>query len=493
MSACFVVVGCTPRLPPELTPPPAPREFRAAWVATVDNIDWPSQRTLTSEQQQHEIITILDRAAELKLNAIIFQVRTSCDALYDSKLEPWSEYLTGTQGQAPDPYYDPLKMWIDEAHKRGIELHAWFNPYRARHPSAKSPNAANHLANRKPKVVKQYGQYLWLDPAEPEAARHSLAVFLDVARRYDVDGIHIDDYFYPYPISVEGKEVDFPDEPAWEDYRKKGGKLARADWRRQNIDRFIKRLYHDLKRTRRELKFGISPFGIGKPSQRPAGIEGFSQYDKLYADAELWLSRGWCDYFTPQLYWPIAQTKQAFPVLMSYWLAQNPKQLHVWPGLFTSRINQRQNPWKPEEIVNQISVTRDKSSHDPGHVHFSVKALMGDQNALVEELKSGPYKDPALVPPTKWLDGWRPPPPSARIAARSTASIHLTLSPGWFDRPWLWAIWMKEGSQWTFKVVPGSMRELEIPAIATHGSVTAVVVSSVDRCGNESDRVLAAE
>jgi uncharacterized lipoprotein YddW (UPF0748 family) len=486
-----------------LTPPPAPREFRAAWVATVDNIDWPSKRTLTTEQQQKEIIAILDRAAELKLNAIVLQVRTSCDALYESKLEPWSEYLTGTQGKPPEPYYDPLKMWTDQAHKRGIELHAWFNPYRARHPSARSPNAPTHIAEKNPKVVKRYGQYLWLDPGEPQAAEQSLRVFLDVTRRYDVDGIHIDDYFYPYPTSAPAAEttsttspttrpeLDFPDDPSWQRYTKKGGKLSRADWRRSNIDRFIKKLYQDLKWTRRDVKFGISPFGIGKPAQRPAGIMGFSQYDKLYADADLWLNKGWCDYFTPQLYWPIARTKQSFPVLLAYWISQNSSHRHIWPGLFTSKVTARDEGWSAQEFVDQIQVTREKAPDDPGHVHFSMKALMGDRNGLAELLKSGPYRQHALVPATPWLDGWRPPAPSCYAYRVSEGAFRLRLSPGWFDRPWLWAIWIKQGSTWTFKVIPGAMREVDLLLNPEPGNVEGIVVSAVDRCGNESDRVLA--
>src|SRR6478609_6698781 len=207
---------------PELAtqPPAAPREFRAAWVATVANIDWPSKKGLSTAEQQAEMHAMLDKAVELKLNAIIFQIRTSADAFYDSKLEPWSEYLTGTQGQAPEPFYDPLALWVSEAHKRGLELHAWFNPFRARQSAAKSAQAASHLSNTRPDWVKSYGDQLWIDPGEPAAADHSIAVFKDVLQRYEVDGIHIDDYFYPYAVNdpVSKQEIDFPDEPSWQRY-----------------------------------------------------------------------------------------------------------------------------------------------------------------------------------------------------------------------------------------------------------------------------------
>jgi uncharacterized lipoprotein YddW (UPF0748 family) len=182
-----------------LTPPKPEREFRGVWIATVDNIDWPSKKDLSTAEQKAELIVLLDRAAKLKLNAVIFQVRPQCDALYASQFEPWSEFLTSQMGKAPSPFWDPLAFVIAEAHKRGLELHAWFNPYRALHPAAKGPVSANHISKAKPQLVRSYGKYLWLDPGEREVQEHSLAVVMDVVKRYDVDGIHFDDYFYPYP------------------------------------------------------------------------------------------------------------------------------------------------------------------------------------------------------------------------------------------------------------------------------------------------------
>src|SRR5579871_770045 len=223
-----------------LEKPPLPnREFRAVWIATVANIDWPSRPGLPVEQQQEELLTILDMAAQLKLNAVILQVRPACDALYDSKLEPWSEYLTGTQGTPPSPYYDPLEFAVTEAHKRGLELHAWFNPYRARHIIAKSPLASGHIGKTHPELVKSYGGYLWLDPGERAVQDYSLRVILDVVHRYDIDGVHIDDYFYPYRVKDSRKqEVPFPDDASWQRYVTRGGKQNRDEWRRQNVDTF---------------------------------------------------------------------------------------------------------------------------------------------------------------------------------------------------------------------------------------------------------------
>jgi uncharacterized lipoprotein YddW (UPF0748 family) len=229
------------------SPPPLPREFRGVWVATVANIDWPSKPGLPAEQQQKEFVAILDKCVELKMNAVIFQVRPMADALYESKLEPWSEYLTGAIGKPPEPRYDPLAFAVKEAHARGLELHAWFNPYRARHPSAKSPAPDDHITKRRPDLAKPYGTHYWMNPTNKEVQDHSIAVFLDVVRRYDIDGIHIDDYFYPYKERKDGKTIEFPDDDTWAAYRKSGGKLSRDDWRRDAVNQFIRRMYVEVK------------------------------------------------------------------------------------------------------------------------------------------------------------------------------------------------------------------------------------------------------
>ncbi len=218
------------------TPPPVHREFRAAWIATVDNIDWPSKPGLPPTEQRQELIALLDLVADLRMNAVVFQVRPACDALYASELEPWSEYLTGTAGKAPEDGYDPLEFAVTEAHRRGIELHAWFNPYRALHPSSKSPAPSNHISKTQPELVKQYGNYLWLDPGEPKAAEHSRQVILDVVRRYDIDAVHFDDYFYPYPVVDDNKaEIPFPDDASWRKY------IARTPRKERRSRRFSPR------------------------------------------------------------------------------------------------------------------------------------------------------------------------------------------------------------------------------------------------------------
>ena len=481
------VVNASPRLlpAPELAAlaPPAPREFRAAWVATVANIDWPSKKGLTTAQQQAEMRLLLDKAVAMNLNAIILQIRTSADAFYPSKLEPWSEYLTGTQGQPPSPFYDPLALWIAEAHQRGLELHAWFNPFRARQSNGRGEAGANHVSRTQPQWVKRYGDQLWIDPGEPAAADHTVAVFKDVLQRYDVDGIHIDDYFYPYPIPLPGSDstakldLDFPDDPAWLRFLSHGGNLGRADWRRQNVDQLIERLHTMIRTIKPQVRFGISPFGLGKPALRPAGIVGFSQYDKLYADAERWLAEGWLDYFVPQLYWQMAPKPQAFGVLLDYWIAQNPKGRHIWPGLFTSRITDKPDSWPVDEIIGQIAAQRERAPASSGHAHFSIVALKENRRGLSEALKAGPYAGPALVPASPWLGVSAPVSAVPQLSSLAGGLLRLRLDSGGANTQ---AVWLKYGERWEFRV--GTDLRL------TAAGLTGIVVSAIDRVGNEGRR-----
>jgi len=501
LSACTTQPTVSEPAPAEL-PPPAPREFRAAWVSTVANIDWPSKPGLPAAVQQQEALAILDRALALNLNAIVLQVRPAADAIYPSKIEPWTEYLTGAQGKPPVPMYDPLAFWVKEAHARGLELHAWFNPYRARHDNARSPAAPNHITNTNPSAVKRYGKFMWMDPGEEAASKQTMDVILDVVRRYDIDGVHIDDYFYPYPIeapdvagnaqALDGKptakaELDFPDGPAWERYLLGGGKLDRASWRRDNVNRLIEAMYKGIHREKSWVRFGISPFGLGRPDRRPPGIAGFSQYDKLYADAELWLEKGWLDYFTPQLYWPVRQSAQSYPVLLDYWIAQNPLGRHMWPGLFTSRIGAPAPTvnYEPQEIVEQIALTRQRPQAG-GHVHFSMVALSQNRKGISDQLRASTYQGQALVPATPWLKSEGPGTPLV-AATRAKDGIALRLKAGRATARY--AVWARHGGQWRFTVVPAARVDWTVPDDARLGPAEQVVVSAIDRLGNEGARV----
>ena len=432
-AAIALLAVTTQDLPPA---PPAPKaEFRAVWVATVDNIDWPSKRGISTDQAKAELVRIFDKCQELNLNAVIFQVRPSTDALYDSKLEPWSEYLTGLQGKAPDPYWDPLTFAVDEAHKRGMELHCWFNPYRSVHPAQKGPVASNHISKTNPSVVKSYGRYMWMDPGEPSVQRRSLEVMIDVVKRYDIDGVHIDDYFYPYKErGTDGKLLDFPDDASYGRYQRAGGRLGRDDWRRKNVDDFIERLYGEIKKTKKWVKFGISPFGIYRPGV-PEGIKaGVDQYADLYADALKWYQKGWCDYYTPQLYWPIKQTPQAYPVLLKWWAENNPAGRHFWPGNFTGRTNPNDGNWPAREVVDQINLTRAQKG-STGNVHFSMKAFMGDFNGIATALKSGPYSSQATIPASPWLGERKPGRPEIHLSEVGNVSQGVA-SPVKIKRFW---------------------------------------------------------
>jgi uncharacterized lipoprotein YddW (UPF0748 family) len=466
-------------LPADAPYPALKREFRGVWIASVANIDWPSRPGLTTAEQQGELIAMLDRAVEAGLNGIVLQVRPAADALYESPYEPWSEYLTGEMGRAPDPYYDPLEFAVTEAHRRGLELHAWFNPYRARHPSAESPISDDHISRTRPELVHEYGNFLWMDPAEPEVQQRSLDVMLDVVRRYDVDGIHIDDYFYPYPVNdADGRPLDFPDEAAWERYVAGGGTLDRGDWRRRNVDVFIERLYREIKREKPHVRFGISPFGIWRPGHPPQIQTGFDQYGVIYADARKWLVEGWLDYYAPQLYWPIGQTPQSYPVLLRWWVEHNPLERHMWPGNFTSRVFTGAQPhWPAREILGQIYVTRGQPGAT-GNIHFSMRALMIDPDSLVAKLRDEAYVEPALAPASHWLTTG--PAPGAPRVTWTPGATTLALEAARGGAPWWWVVRSRDSEGWRTQILPAWQTEISVA-----GDVAEVAVSAVDRVGVE--------
>jgi uncharacterized lipoprotein YddW (UPF0748 family) len=468
-------------------PPPIRREFRAAWVATVSNIDWPSKPGLSTEQQQAELRSLLDDAVRLKLNAIVLQVRTCCDALYQSDLEPWSEYLTGKMGQAPAPFYDPLEFAVEEAHKRGIELHAWFNPYRARFAGSKSPASENHISVTRPELVKKYGDYLWMDPGEPENREHTLAVIRDVVTRYDIDGVHMDDYFYPYPVEDDKKKrVPFPDDPSWEKARKTGKKLERNDWRRENNNLLVSQIYEEVKKAKPWVKFGISPFGIGRPG-KPPQIKGFDQYESLYADAEKWFAEGWVDYFTPQLYWRIGPPDQSYPALLQWWHQQNKAKRHLWPGNYTSRyLNNEKNAWPTDEVIAQIWVTRAQEGAT-GNMHFSMKALTRNSEGIADALVEGPYREPSLVPASPWLGKSDEAIPAPKISVKKSGGTWIVNRDAkTAEPPWLWVVRTNHNGKWHMAVKPGVETEYPLDFIPKNESPVAVAVSVVNRIGQES-------
>ncbi len=488
-AGCALLQG--PKMDRDADIPPIEREFRAVWVATVANIDWPSEPGLNSETQQAEAIALLDTAVQMGLNAVVFQVRPQSDALYASRIEPWSYYLSGEQGRAPEPYYDPLAFWIVEAHARGLELHAWFNPYRAHHPKG-GPVGPRSIVNKRADLALQLGEegYWWLDPGKEGTQDHAFAVVMDVLRRYDVDGIHFDDYFYPYPSYNDGR--DFPDDESWAAYRSDGGKMSLGDWRRNNVNQFIKRLYRGIKEEKPHVKFGLSPFGIWRPGHPPS-IRGLDQYEVLYADARRWLQEGWVDYLSPQLYWPIRQVPQSYPMLLAWWTAQNTRARHVWPGLYASGIKDARGA---DEIVNQIMVARAMASTGAGHVHFSMKALRENRGGIVDSLGSQPYAQKALVPPSPWLDSRPPNAPSLKLDLRNE-QVRVQWAHADLDDVHRWIVHYRRGAHWNYEVFNSAVRETQIalvsPASEQEGDdppqvLREVAVSALDRFGNESPK-----
>jgi uncharacterized lipoprotein YddW (UPF0748 family) len=465
--------------------PDVPREFRGAWIATVDNIDWPSRPGLPVAEQQAELRALLDRAELLNLNAIVLQVRPTADAFYASPHEPWSAYLTGTQGQPPEPFYDPLAFAVEEAHRRGLELHAWFNPYRAYHPTAQGELAESHISRTHPEVVHAYGDLLWMDPSEPVVVEHSLRVILDVVERYDIDGVHLDDYFYPYPITDSlDQHVPFPDSLSWTRALAEGNTLSRDDWRRQQVDRFVERLYSAVKEAKPWVKVGISPFGIWRPGY-PESVSGFDAYAEIYADARKWQQAGWIDYFTPQLYWPIASEGQPYPDLLAWWAEQNTQGRHLWPGNYASRVGfEGRGAWEADEVVEQVRLTRAHPGAT-GNVHFSMQVLRDTTTVLGEELAAAVYGEPALVPPSPWLEADAPAAPVLGVE-RAGDRLAVTMTPGDSEPVWVWSVRMRRGATWSTEVVPGWRQAHVLASEGVDAPPAEVAVTAVDRLGNES-------
>ncbi|SJZ64689.1 glycoside hydrolase family 10 protein [Sediminibacterium ginsengisoli] len=473
--------------PAAATQPPvkgsAEREFRAAWIATVANINWPSKPGLSSQEQQREAIEQLDYLQTHHFNAVILQVRPQADALYKSELEPWSYFLTGQQGKAPEPLYDPLEFWVKEAHDRGMELHVWLNPYRAHHVSGKEISAQSVVKTNPEMVVKLKEGYWWMDPAQKATQDRTSAVVKDLVKRYDIDGVHFDDYFYPYP-SYNGDE-DFPDNASWTAYQAAGGKLSRADWRRESVNILIERLYKEIKAEKKHVKFGLSPFGIWRPGY-PASVEGLDQYDKLYADAKLWLNKGWIDYFTPQLYWTINDIPHSFPVLLGWWSEENTLKRHLWPGINVGRDTAYKTV---NEILSQIMITRGMQPESKGVVHWSLSSDMKN-TVLSKSLLAGPYKREALVPASPWLDDKAPEAPTATKTDKGDKVV-INLSHANSADIFRWVVYYQYGNKWDYRILNRNELSLELARQTgdkTKQNLGKIAVTAVDRVGNESAR-----
>jgi len=377
------------------------REFRGVWVATVANIDWPSKPGLSTEMQQQELLRILDEHQQSGLNAIMFQIRPAADSYYAKSREPWSKYLNGKQGRAPSPFYDPLEFAIAEAHKRGIELHAWFNPYRAAMNLNASELAPDHIIRKHPEWFFNYDGKKLFNPGIPEVREYIVSVVLDVVRNYDIDGVHFDDYFYPYPES--GQVVQDA-----EQYRIYGGEFDNiGDWRRNNVDMLIKELSDSIHFVKRFVKFGISPFGIWRnKSQDPEGSEstGLQGYSALFADARKWVKEGWIDYVNPQVYFPFFYRAAPYEKLVDWW-SNNAFGKHVYIGQGVYRAIEKREGWNNNwsQLPDQVRYLR-QNPRVQGSVYFSSKSLTSNLAGFQDSLRNDFYKHQALPPQMLWLD-----------------------------------------------------------------------------------------
>ena len=379
---------------------PVNQELRAVWITTAFNIDWPSSANLNSYQQQEEFIDIIEKHKANGINAVFVQIRPSAEVFYESEHEPWSHWLTGKQGKAPEPYYDPLKFMINECHKRNIEFHGWFNPFRAVSNIARVKTVNNHITRQHPEWFETFGheiKKIYFNPGIPDARSYIVKVVMEVVNKYDIDGIHFDDYFYPH--KENGKS--FPDYHTYLQYNPQ--MLDIADWRRDNINDFIKTLSDTINSVKPEIKFGVGPSGVWRnKTHDPDGSDtkGLASYDQQYADVLLWLREGWIDYVAPQIYWVIGYKIADYEHLVDWW-SRHVYGKHLYIGHATHRINSTRSWKNPSEIPNQIRLNR-QYPEVKGSIFYSSTAMLKNLNGFNDSLRNNLYLAYADVPEMPW-------------------------------------------------------------------------------------------
>jgi uncharacterized lipoprotein YddW (UPF0748 family) len=406
---------------------PPKEEFRAAWIATVFQLDWPKNYNTAAQQQS--LINMLDNAKANGLNAVLFQIRTECDAFYNSPFEPWSFYLTGVQGKAPDPYWDPLEFAIEEAHKRGLELHAWFNPYRAESISGQHTLAANHIVRQQPDWFLEFPRsatqdFKMLNPGIPEVREYVTKIVMDVVRRYDIDGVQFDDYFYPYPVSgrlpsgirTSDDGAHFAADPR--------GIMDIGTWRRDNVNIFVKMVHDSIKSVKPWVNYGISPFGIWRNGV-PAGIIGLDAWRDIYADAPAWTAGRYVDYLAPQLYWNFGGN-QDYAKLAPWWGTRaNGRHIYVGQAIYRD--------FPARDIGRQVRLNRELDAVQ-GSVFFRIEMLQSNYQSYRDTLRTYYYTKPALNPAREWS---RPANSSPGVPAIVQVRSSLT-GPviSWYEPQW---------------------------------------------------------
>ncbi|MDW7694357.1 family 10 glycosylhydrolase [Flammeovirgaceae bacterium SG7u.111] len=474
------------------------RELRAAWIATVANIDWPSKPGLEPKAQQEEFVELLDMLEKLNMNAVIVQVRPSTDAFYYSRFEPWSEWLSGEQGKSPQPYYDPLQFMIAEAHERGMEFHAWFNPYRAIFDTSKSSIEEFHLTKTRPDLFLTYGKKVYFDPGIPVVRDYLVNVIKDVTLRYDIDAVHFDDYFYPYKIAGQ----DFPDSTSFRFYGTGFTPETKEDWRRKNVDEVIEALSKGIKEVKPDVKFGISPFGVWRNIDRDAEGSntkaGMTNYDDLYADILKWLKLGWIDYVAPQLYWPQGHPAADYTTLLQWW-DKHAYGRHVYVGHAIYRIGQsRPEKWlDPAELPEQIQMSRQKTSI-MGNAFYSSKHFKKNSLGFCDSLKTSIYPTKALPPTMPWIDKTTPAPPSrinCKKGENGEAVLQWSQAEDSSGKPIYHIVYRAEGKD--ENIVPenkniSSFRRVERNEFrdtdVKKNKKYTYIITAIDRTGNESGK-----
>ena len=372
---------------PSLEQPGISQNMRGVWVSTVYNLDWPSSGSYGNvERQKQEYVQLLDELQAMGMNAVFVQVRPAADALYPSSLVPWSKFLTGTQGK--DPGYDPLAFMIEETHRRGMQFHAWFNPFRATTDARTDTLAANHVAQQHPEWIVKSGGKLYINPGIPEARQHIIATIMEVVNRYEIDGVHLDDYFYP-------SNGEFPDDAAYQAYGI-ASFASKADWRRYNINQFVQLLDQSIKNVKPQVQFGISPFGVWRNiaddqtgSDTKAGV---TAYDNMYADVRTWIRHGWIDYVTPQIYWSLSFAPARYDKLVTWWSNEvRGTDVALYIGHAPYKLGTAEAGWQNAlEIINQLHYNT-QHPEVKGSIFFSAKDLRKNPLGLIQELQNYYY------------------------------------------------------------------------------------------------------
>lgn len=479
------------------------REFRAAWIATVGNIDWPSSKNLTANQQQAELVAILNSHQQAGLNAVVVQVRSVCDALYPSTLEPWAEVLTGRQGQSPG--YDPLAFMVAECRKRGLEFHAWFNPYRAVSNIQTATLDPNHVVRRRPEWLLGQGNLRILNPALPEVRAYVVSVIMDVVRRYDIDGVHFDDYFYPYPPSTG--TAPFNDDSTF--VRHNRGFTNRGDWRRDNVNLLVQQVNDSIRAAKPWVKFGISPFGIwqNRSVAQPNGsaTNGLQGYNDIYADSRRWIQSGWLDYIAPQLYWHIGNPAADYGLLVPWWneVMRSANGRHLYIGQAAYRVGGTGEPagWQqPNQIPTQLRLNRQTPTIQ-GSIYYNTTTFSRNPLGLRDSVRTNLYARPALRPLMAWKTNFAPPTPTELTATPIGTAMELrwkvfmgSYAPGIQPPVSQFVVYRFEGNavgdrstaQFIRAITPDATLSFTDTGLVP-GQIYTYVVTTLDRLHNESN------